>query len=72
MNNRLEFGRQTETQKDTLEPVCPSLTSCTLDDVADVQSMLVLFIITPGPGVTEVEGGNIASAGRAAVPRTTG
>lgn len=43
-DDKLEFGRITEIQKDELEPVCLFLTSCKLDDMGDVQSMLLSFI----------------------------
>ena len=43
-DDKLEFGRITEIQKDELEPVCLSLTSCKLDDMGDVQSMLLSFM----------------------------
>ena len=56
------MGEWTEIKKYDLEPVCLFLISCHLDDMGDVQSMQVLFIITPDPGLTEGEGGNPASA----------
>lgn len=63
---------QTEIKKNELELLCSSLTSCNLDDVGDVQSMLVPFInravhIT-GPGLGESEGENTGGAGRATDP----
>lgn len=48
------------------------LPSHNLDDMGDVQSKLVLSIITSHPGLTEGEGGNVIRMDRAAVLRTTG
>lgn len=62
----------TEIQKDKLEPAFLSCTSCNLEDVSDMPTMLLSYIsrtvCIPGSELREGEGRNESGEGKAAGP----